>query len=385
MKRGKLVLAQLAGLLSVVALMGFIAHTNTPGVDSATSSVSISGFAFVPSTLNVPVDTTVTWTNADGAPHTATSDGGFWDSPTLEQGGNFSFTFTSAGQFPYFCAIHPFMTGTVVVAAAPAPTPAPGAAAAPSLVAPASGDTLPDFGATLSWSNASGATQVQLQVVPFNSDGPGVDLHLGSPASSFNIPAPPNWYGLLPDMTYTWRVRTSNAASFVDGNDPSWSAWSEAPFRTPKVTSGTISAVSPPSGASVTTQTPTLQWSNNRIDVFYYEVQVSKDPAFGGNAFLYWEMRHGGVTSPPNSYTIPSGFPLERNTTYFWRVRPRVQGDGTPVDWSPLFRLITTSADAAPPMATASPAPSPTVTATRTPTPSPVPSPTATPMEMGGY
>lgn len=67
------------------------------------------------------------------------------------------------------------------------------------------------------------------------------------------------------------------------------------------------------------------------------EVQVSRDPAFGadpGAPFLYWELRHGGITNPPNSYSIPEQYPLEPGTTYHWRVRPRVQGDGTAVGWS---------------------------------------------------
>jgi hypothetical protein len=44
---------------------------------------------------------------------------------------------------------------------------------------------------------------------------------------------------------------------------------------------------------------------------------------------------HGGVAAPPNSYRIPAGFPLQAGVTYHWRVRPRVQGDGTPVGWTP--------------------------------------------------
>lgn len=59
--------------------------------------------------------TKVTWTNNDGAPHTVTSDSGAFGSQTLNQGNTFSFTFTSAGTFPYHCAFHPGMKGTVIV------------------------------------------------------------------------------------------------------------------------------------------------------------------------------------------------------------------------------------------------------------------------------
>jgi len=52
-------------------------------------------------------------------------------------------------------------------------------------------------------------------------------------------------------------------------------------------------------------------------------------------------LRHGGVTVPNNSYQIPSAFPLEAGTTYFWRVRPRVQGDGTALPWPALSSFRT--------------------------------------------
>ncbi len=80
-----------------------------------TVDVAIRGFAFQPNTITVPVGTTVRWTNQDSVSHTTTSNDRVWDSGTLRQGQSFSFTFTKPGTFPYFCAIHPGMTGTVVV------------------------------------------------------------------------------------------------------------------------------------------------------------------------------------------------------------------------------------------------------------------------------
>src|SRR5207248_5996906 len=114
-------------------------------------------------------------------------------------------------------------------------------------------------------------------------------------------PAPPAWYGLLPDMTYRWRVRVSDSSSFVDLADPSWSPWSAATLRTPKVDGRTIAAASPPNGVTATTTSPTLQWINSRTDVFYYEIQLSKgatfttDPA-AATAAVYWNLVHGGVS-----------------------------------------------------------------------------------------
>jgi LPXTG-motif cell wall-anchored protein len=58
---------------------------------------------------------TVTWTNRDSAPHTATASNGSFNTGTLKQGASASHTFTTAGTIAYICAIHPSMHGTVVV------------------------------------------------------------------------------------------------------------------------------------------------------------------------------------------------------------------------------------------------------------------------------
>jgi plastocyanin len=80
-------------------------------------SVSIVDFAFTPKTITVPVGTTVRWTNNGNAPHTVTSTSSpkAFDSGTLNSGDTFQHTFTTAGQFPYRCNIHPSMTGMVIV------------------------------------------------------------------------------------------------------------------------------------------------------------------------------------------------------------------------------------------------------------------------------
>jgi len=71
--------------------------------------------AFVPNPAPVSVGATVTWVNNDVDPHTSTSTTNVWGSPTLQPGGSFSFTFPTAGSFPYLCLIHPNMVGTIVV------------------------------------------------------------------------------------------------------------------------------------------------------------------------------------------------------------------------------------------------------------------------------
>ncbi len=85
------------------------------GEDVTEMAVDIADFAFDPDPLEIPVGTTVTWTNQDTAPHTATADDGSFDSGRLDNGGTFSFTFDTPGTYPYHCDIHPRMTGTIVV------------------------------------------------------------------------------------------------------------------------------------------------------------------------------------------------------------------------------------------------------------------------------
>ncbi len=77
--------------------------------------VEISNFQFEPENLRIPPGTTVRWVNRDPVGHTSTSEAGIWGSPLLGPGESFEFTFEEAGEYPYHCTPHPFMTGTVVV------------------------------------------------------------------------------------------------------------------------------------------------------------------------------------------------------------------------------------------------------------------------------
>jgi plastocyanin len=105
--------------------------TGASGANTSTSvsivpgSSSLTTDAFSPNPIQVSVGTTVTWTNNDSQPHTVASgsngqpDNKFNSSPNfnplLTQGQTFSFTFTQAGNYPYFCMLHPNMVGTVSV------------------------------------------------------------------------------------------------------------------------------------------------------------------------------------------------------------------------------------------------------------------------------
>jgi len=77
--------------------------------------IDISGMAFSPDTITISVGDTITWTNQDGASHTATGDNSEFDSGTLGNGQSFSFTFTAAGTYTYHCAFHSGMTATIIV------------------------------------------------------------------------------------------------------------------------------------------------------------------------------------------------------------------------------------------------------------------------------
>jgi len=81
----------------------------------AEAAVTIQDFAFGPQTLEIAAGTTVTFTNNDSAPHTATADDGSFDTGQLDQGASASVTFDTPGTYTYVCAFHPNMTGTIVV------------------------------------------------------------------------------------------------------------------------------------------------------------------------------------------------------------------------------------------------------------------------------
>jgi plastocyanin len=82
---------------------------------AAGAEVKIDNFSFGPQTVTVPVGTTVTWTNHDDTPHTVVSTDGVFKSKVRDTDEKFSYTFAKPGTYPYFCSVHPKMTGQVVV------------------------------------------------------------------------------------------------------------------------------------------------------------------------------------------------------------------------------------------------------------------------------
>jgi plastocyanin len=92
------------------------AATSPAGQEAGEQKIKIDNFTFSPRSLTVARGTTVTWVNEDDIPHTATSaeKPRAFDSGALDTDASFSFTFEKAGTYPYFCAVHPHMTGEVI-------------------------------------------------------------------------------------------------------------------------------------------------------------------------------------------------------------------------------------------------------------------------------
>ena len=99
--------------IMLLALSSRVTANAEPSAPAA--AVKIDNFVFGPQTVTVPVGTTVTWTNVDDIPHTAVSTDGVFKSKVMDTDEKFSYTFTKAGTYSYFCSIHPKMTGQVVV------------------------------------------------------------------------------------------------------------------------------------------------------------------------------------------------------------------------------------------------------------------------------
>ena len=94
--------------------------TNAPGSSTPGCEETADG-CFIPNPVTIPMGGTVTWENNDTAAHTATGGSategpsGVFDSSLIMAGSSFSHTFEDAGTFDYFCMVHPWMVGSVIV------------------------------------------------------------------------------------------------------------------------------------------------------------------------------------------------------------------------------------------------------------------------------
>ena len=111
----------IAGLVTPIMFAMLLLSVGLPSVaangqaSAANAEVGIDNFSFGTETLNISVGTTVTWINRDDIPHTIVSMDGVFKSKVRDTDEKFSYTFTKAGTYPYFCSVHPKMTGKIVV------------------------------------------------------------------------------------------------------------------------------------------------------------------------------------------------------------------------------------------------------------------------------
>jgi plastocyanin len=105
-------------LLAFIGLAAFLAASLLASGRPAWAddpTIKIANFTFDPPILTVKAGTTITWVNADDIPHVVTEKDGKFRSSALDTDDKFSQTFRTAGTVEYFCAIHPHMTGKIVV------------------------------------------------------------------------------------------------------------------------------------------------------------------------------------------------------------------------------------------------------------------------------
>jgi plastocyanin len=117
MTRNNVWIAGLAAPVMIAMLLLFAGSPRVTANDqpSANAEVKIDNFVFGPETITVAVGATVTWTNKDDIPHTTVSTDGVFKSKVMDTDEKFSYTFAKAGTYPYYCTIHPKMTGKIVV------------------------------------------------------------------------------------------------------------------------------------------------------------------------------------------------------------------------------------------------------------------------------
>jgi plastocyanin len=113
--------ARIALLFAVLCPMALVSAN--PSAAAATagaarrSRITIHDYSFDPPVLRIASGTTVVWTNKDDDVHTIKSKDGpeSFQSPALDSGARYGFTFRRAGTYHYVCSVHPYMHGEIVV------------------------------------------------------------------------------------------------------------------------------------------------------------------------------------------------------------------------------------------------------------------------------
>ena len=116
--RRKLFFSGLVVALPLTLAAVLILHPTRAKSDDTHASpaeVRVDNFSFGPDTLTVHANSTVTWVNKDDVPHVIASNDGLFKSKALDTDDKYSYTFSKAGTYSYYCSIHPKMVGKVVV------------------------------------------------------------------------------------------------------------------------------------------------------------------------------------------------------------------------------------------------------------------------------
>ena len=224
------------GLFAVPGAFADATVENAPG--SSTPGCEETDECFIPSTVTIGVGETVTWENTDNAAHTSTggspSDGpsGVFDSSLIQAGGSFSHTFDTAGTYPYFCMVHPWMQGTVIVggsASEPADTVPPQVLVPDDIVI----ETDNENGATANF-NPQAIDNIDELITPSCNNSSGSVFPIGTTevtctatdsagntsSNSFNVTIEfsgiliPDW---IKDVAGFWHAGDINDASFLEG------------------------------------------------------------------------------------------------------------------------------------------------------------------------
>ena len=197
--------------------------TNAPGSSTPGCEDTADG-CFIPSPVTIPMGGTVTWENNDTAAHTATGGSategpsGVFDSSLIMAGSSFSHTFEDAGTFDYFCMVHPWMAGTVIVedAAAAAAEAAAAEAAAAEAAAAVARDPAVDLVDTLNYSISSGS----VSSIMTNSDDATLVVAIDtSDDGELSINLDSDYITAFDDGSYFVLVNGEEVWFSQDGND----------------------------------------------------------------------------------------------------------------------------------------------------------------------
>jgi len=102
-------------LIAVVGSATGVMWADLTPARAADGAVQVNDEAFTPPEITVAPGTTVTWQNTGTAPHSAKGKDGSFDTGYVMPGAQGQFTFSSPGDFAYFCEPHPYKTGVVHV------------------------------------------------------------------------------------------------------------------------------------------------------------------------------------------------------------------------------------------------------------------------------